>query len=234
MLTKDTLYPIRGDQYVASKIRLLEADMTDLRQQRGAAQGREGRALEKQIAELEDVLEDLRAFAKRIDAILQRSYTPHIDDGVLLNMAPLWELLPSWQAEPKKCREALARGEYDWSHRAMDHWPERVRKKCQSNKILRHRPWPHVRQACLGLLHISESNARPIPHADRAIVDIRKLRDYCLNPAHDEDQHKARVFAAALGLTIIDAEALRVSFWRWSKHMRHNWVITRLMGNAIL
>jgi hypothetical protein len=48
-----------------------------------------------------------------------------------------------------------------------------------------------------------------IPYADRAVIDIRKLRDYCLNPAHDEAQHKARVFAAALGLTVIDAEALR-------------------------
>ena len=49
----------------------------------------------------------------------------------------------------------------------------------------------------------------PIPHTDRAIVDIRKLRDYCLNPAHDEGQHKALVFAAALGLTVADGEALR-------------------------
>lgn len=36
----------------------------------------------------------------------------------------------------------------------------------------------------------------PMPHAERAVVDIRKLRDYCLNPMHDEGQHKARVFAA--------------------------------------
>lgn len=49
----------------------------------------------------------------------------------------------------------------------------------------------------------------PIPYADRAIVDIRKLRDYCLSPAHDEGQHKAHVFAVALGLTVADAEALR-------------------------
>jgi hypothetical protein len=38
---------------------------------------------------------------------------------------------------------------------------------------------------------------------------IRKLRDYCLNPAHDEGQHKARVFATALALTVAAAEALR-------------------------
>ena len=50
----------------------------------------------------------------------------------------------------------------------------------------------------------------PIPHAERAVVDMRKLRDYCLNPMHDEGQHKARVFATALGITADDAEDLRV------------------------
>src|SRR5687768_4127667 len=49
----------------------------------------------------------------------------------------------------------------------------------------------------------------PIPHADRAVVDIGKLRDYCLNPLHDEGQHKARLFAAALGMTAVDADDLR-------------------------
>jgi hypothetical protein len=49
----------------------------------------------------------------------------------------------------------------------------------------------------------------PIPHAERAVIDIRKLRDYCLNPTHDEGQHKARLFATALGMTADDAEDLR-------------------------
>jgi hypothetical protein len=31
-----------------------------------------------------------------------------------------------------------------------------------------------------------------IPHAENATVDIRKLRDYCLNPEHPEGTHKAR------------------------------------------
>ena len=47
-----------------------------------------------------------------------------------------------------------------------------------------------------------------IPNAERAVVDIRKLRDYCLNPAHDEGKHKARLFVA-LGMTANDAEDLR-------------------------
>ena len=48
-----------------------------------------------------------------------------------------------------------------------------------------------------------------IPHAHRAQIDIRKLRDYCLNPLHDEGKHKARVFAATLGMTAADAESFR-------------------------
>jgi hypothetical protein len=47
-----------------------------------------------------------------------------------------------------------------------------------------------------------------IPHAERAVVDIRKLRDYCLNPTHDEGKHKARLFVAALGMTRGDAEGV--------------------------
>jgi hypothetical protein len=48
-----------------------------------------------------------------------------------------------------------------------------------------------------------------IPNAGRAVIDIRKLRDYCLDPTHDEGKHKARLFMAALGMTSDDAEALR-------------------------
>jgi hypothetical protein len=48
-----------------------------------------------------------------------------------------------------------------------------------------------------------------IPNAESAFVDIVKLRDYSLNPEHKEGKHKARVFAAALGLTVDHAEWLR-------------------------
>jgi hypothetical protein len=48
-----------------------------------------------------------------------------------------------------------------------------------------------------------------LPNADRALVDIRKLRDYCLNPASPRGQAKARVFHAALGVGAADADGLR-------------------------
>ena len=48
-----------------------------------------------------------------------------------------------------------------------------------------------------------------LPNASRAVVDIAKLRDYCLNPHHPRGRHKARVFQSALGFTQLDAERFR-------------------------
>lgn len=48
-----------------------------------------------------------------------------------------------------------------------------------------------------------------LPNPDRAIVEIAKLRDYCLNPNHQDGKHKARVFASALGIRVPEADWLR-------------------------
>jgi hypothetical protein len=48
-----------------------------------------------------------------------------------------------------------------------------------------------------------------LPDASDAVVDIRKLRDYCLSLAHPRGKHKARVFESALGFTANHAEQLR-------------------------
>ena len=41
------------------------------------------------------------------------------------------------------------------------------------------------------------------------MVDIRKLRDYCLNSEHDDGKHKARLFLSSLGMRADHAEELR-------------------------
>ena len=48
-----------------------------------------------------------------------------------------------------------------------------------------------------------------LPNADQAIVEIAKIRDYCLNPIHPRGKHKARVFRSALRLEQKDSELLR-------------------------
>jgi uncharacterized protein DUF6883 len=48
-----------------------------------------------------------------------------------------------------------------------------------------------------------------LPNPDRAIVDIAKLRSYCLDPEHPVGGDKAKVFKSVLGLSSPDAEWLR-------------------------
>ena len=72
-----------------------------------------------------------------------------------------------------------------------------------------------------------------IPNAERALVNIRKLRDYCLNPTHPEGKHKARLFAAALGMTAYDAENLRSELLQVVKTHDAPWAGVIPMDNAI-
>lgn len=48
-----------------------------------------------------------------------------------------------------------------------------------------------------------------LPNGSSAVVDVEKLRDYCLSAQHPEGRHKARVFLSALGMTSADADRLR-------------------------
>ncbi len=48
-----------------------------------------------------------------------------------------------------------------------------------------------------------------LPNAEQAVVDISKLKNYCLNIAHARGKHKARVFASVLGIGAEQAELLR-------------------------
>lgn len=51
-----------------------------------------------------------------------------------------------------------------------------------------------------------------LPDGDRAILDLRKLEDYCLNPQHPVGRNKARVFREALGIVQADAASLAEEF----------------------
>ena len=53
-----------------------------------------------------------------------------------------------------------------------------------------------------------------MPNPQRAVADIEKLQQYCLNPQHPRGRHKARLFGAALGLTLSHAEDFRDALLR--------------------
>jgi Eco57I restriction-modification methylase len=130
--TTDTLFKVRSE-FADPKARWLEGRIKDLKAKADASAGAEKRGAEKEASQLAEILDDVQEFSKRLNAIIQKGYTPHIDDGVLINAAPLWELLPSWP-DTKKAWQELEEEKYDWAHQAMDHWPGRVKEKCKTNK----------------------------------------------------------------------------------------------------
>jgi hypothetical protein len=142
-LTRDSLPLILGNRYVGGKINQLRGRLGELQGSiAAAAPGREKRQAERERDAAADLLTDAEEFARRIRAIIDQpnecgeavGWQPEIDDGVLLNLAPLHALIPAWTAEPKKAWQALERGDYDWAHTAMRYWPERVLAKCKTNK----------------------------------------------------------------------------------------------------
>ena len=48
-----------------------------------------------------------------------------------------------------------------------------------------------------------------LPNYQSAIVDIEKLRDYCLNMQHPRGKNKARVFQSILDINQSNAESLK-------------------------
>ena len=130
--TTDTLFKVRSE-FADPKARWLEGRIKDLKAKADVSAGAEKRGAEKEASQLADILDDVQEFSKRMNAIIQKGYSPRIDDGVLINAAPLWELLPSWP-DTKKTWQELEEEKYDWAHQAMDYWPGRVKEKCKTNK----------------------------------------------------------------------------------------------------
>jgi len=132
-LSDDTLWSVVRE-YVGPKRGLEESRLEELLERAQGAEGAEKRRLEKEAERVAEVVEDLRAFEDKLRRVAERGYAPDLDDGVVINLAPLHEVV-AW-AEPGKVWRKLERGEYDWAKLAMRYWPDRVREKCKTDKSL--------------------------------------------------------------------------------------------------
>jgi hypothetical protein len=65
-------------------------------------------------------------------------YKPDLNDGVIINAAPLNSLfnLRSWANDTKKIWDKLNKGDYDWAHLAYTIWPDRVRDVCKKDRSI--------------------------------------------------------------------------------------------------
>jgi hypothetical protein len=101
--------------YVEPKIRLESSRLESLRSQKAAAgeTGKEAKRLAKEVEQQEDFLSELRDFEDKLRRAANLHLEPDLNDGVVLNIAPLHELVP-WK-EAKSYWEELLEGKYEWS-----------------------------------------------------------------------------------------------------------------------
>jgi len=112
-LDKDLLYKALRN-YVDPKFRLEESRLRELRDHLPATpEGRERKTLEKQIDDQETIVNGVLDFKERLEKVAALGLDPDLNDGVILNIAPLRELVP-WK-EPKQYWDDLLAGKYEWS-----------------------------------------------------------------------------------------------------------------------
>ncbi len=133
-LTRDTFFRVAND-YVTPKVDHEERKLNELRQEAGPDPSSKQR---KAIDAQETFVAELSAFKTEVTRIAPL-WNPNLNDGVIINFAPLWRLVPqhkAWQKECKKVWDKLVKGDYDWAHIAMHLWSERVVPKCQDDRSL--------------------------------------------------------------------------------------------------
>lgn len=132
--TGDTLFRVLND-FVGPKLEHEKAKLDRLTQEAG---GNPSAAQRREIEQQETFVGELQSLKTEV-ARVAPLWKPNLDDGVILNFAPLWRLVPqcrSWQGECKKAWDKLVAGDYDWAHLAMHLWPERVVRKCIGDRSL--------------------------------------------------------------------------------------------------
>lgn len=113
-LDKDLLFKALM-KYVEPKIRLEISRRDTLRSQNSTAgeTGKEARRLAKDLERQEDLLSELRDFEDKLRRVANLHLEPDLNDGVVLNIPPLRELVP-WK-DAKNYWEELLEGKYEWS-----------------------------------------------------------------------------------------------------------------------
>ena len=113
-LDRDTLNKALVN-YVEPKLRFENNRLQELRNKgtEAGATGSAARDLDRKIERQDELISELNDFHDKLRRAAVLHLEPDLNDGVVLNIAPLWELVP-WK-EPKKYWDELMKGEYEWS-----------------------------------------------------------------------------------------------------------------------
>lgn len=136
-LNDQTLYMI-VNKYVEPRISEVERGTAQIENDLKAASGREATRLTDRLNEARTFLGELRDLREELLRIAALPYKPDLNDGVIINAAPLHKLfrLRSWAKDTEECWKKLEKGDYDWAHLAYTIWPDRVREVCKRDRSI--------------------------------------------------------------------------------------------------
>jgi len=136
-LNNQTLYGA-VNKYVEPKISEVERGIGGIENDLKSASGREATRLTDRLNEARAFLGELRDLREELLRIAALPYKPDLNDGVIINAAPLHKLfrLRSWAKDTEDCWKKLEKGDYDWAHLAYTIWPERVREVCKRDRSI--------------------------------------------------------------------------------------------------
>jgi hypothetical protein len=131
--TADTLFVLRND-VLGPRLSRAEKAADEARNR---AVGATTSAMSIAIAAADELVAELRAFAVELDRLIPL-WGPNVDDGVVVNAAPFYRLMPNRDARTRAetTWQELCNGELEWAHVAMRLWPERVIPKCAADRSL--------------------------------------------------------------------------------------------------
>lgn len=127
-LTDQTLHTCLID-FVIPKLKSIGNEIGNLR---------ESKITGERLEALLELQEELSDFKAELEEIIKLPWKPNLNDGVIINAAPLWKLfrLPAWQKKLKSTWDELTKGDYDWAHLAYTIWPERVKEACKTDRSM--------------------------------------------------------------------------------------------------
>lgn len=126
-LTRDSLFRLLND-VVKPKVTYEEQRLAGMREQN---------ARRSELEPQEALVEELQAFRDEV-ARVTPLFDPNLDDGVLINAAPIHRLFvhAGWRRDTQAAWTQLVRGDFEWSHMALHLWPERVIPLCTEQRHL--------------------------------------------------------------------------------------------------
>lgn len=121
-LSRETLFAVARE---AQRRERLSADLVrQLSAEREA--GGAGRPVSEVVKELdaeEKLGEELRVFRQEAERVAELGWVPDLDDGIVLNAAPLADLFPMWK-KPADYRKELRAGKHEWA--SVARWSDQL------------------------------------------------------------------------------------------------------------